>query len=699
MQSHPACKKPSIWDPQPPAPVIDKSAFIGKKPSKVISVPHEYQRVTLARERDLLVHDIKENTNCVVIPQWDRQGKVTSFDLHGSGFAVDKAVRRLHEWISNAQKKSVGASAWAKMPAWIYNDWYYQTVETMELERKQKYKGGIVPNDDGELPDCKAIVVWPEDLSNREPEITPRDAFGNKLEALDALRMQVEVYIHLLPVQNRVWQIEIIGDDPVNVYDAEDRLGTMIERVRADASGVQLTHNIILDQSEGLDIELVQDESWWPNHVDPVVPHLLPSYIMDEPGTYRHQGLHTLQVEGVQYHLKSALEHIRSRKGAYDFVVRLGSVALSSKHVKVERIGYTFKKEHFVKEIDGPIELDVKKWLANDDVGYRILHRLMASEDYLEPTKSAAYFGYIPETLKKTRPTFRGTWVFRDPNTGVSQSPAPIRHAGRPAPLNQKPVNNEKAAPSPISLFVVQVDWTDDEEGSYEKGAPRFYKLGPGKQGPTKNMDINLLELGESRGWHFALESLIPLPTKIVPPILTGFADRVRMKAKYDPCSSTESFAEWDQTPTIKKHLVTGRLESVYSFGIKETCYKVEATAMWYPQHKRPVWGLAVRHTEWAAHLADLENLAVGRRADWGDTISTFFPADGHSSSYKPHEEDLGMGVLRLCKTAGVDTLINHLLRLSDIVSSVTAGGGIQLASVVTEENTDDDLYGWDEDS
>lgn len=155
MQSQSTSKKPSVWDPQPPAPVFDKSVFIRKKPNKVIPVPHEYQRLTLARERDLLIHDIKDKTNCVVIAQWDRQGKVTSFELHGAGFAIDKAVRLLNDWISNAPKKSIGASAWAKMPAWIYDDWYYKTVEIMELERKQKYKGDIVPNDDGELPEYK----------------------------------------------------------------------------------------------------------------------------------------------------------------------------------------------------------------------------------------------------------------------------------------------------------------------------------------------------------------------------------------------------------------------------------------------------------------------------------------------------------------------------------------------------------------
>jgi hypothetical protein len=121
----------------------------------------------------------------------------------------------------------------------------------------------------------------------------------------------------------------------------------------------------------------------------------------------------------------------------------------------------------------------------------------MSQTDFLEPTKSAAYFGYTPESLDKTRPTFRGTWVFHDPDGAVSL-PRPIPcHSGRPVPMSQKSTTNENVAPTPTCLYVIQVDWTDDEEGQYEKGAPRFYKLKPGKSGPTKNVDVNMLELGE----------------------------------------------------------------------------------------------------------------------------------------------------------------------------------------------------------
>jgi hypothetical protein len=148
--------------------------------------------------------------------------------------------------------------------------------------------------------------------------------------------------------------------------------------------------------------------------------------------------------------------------------------------------------------------------------------------------------------------------------------------------------------------------------------------------------------------------------------------------------SSTESFAEWDQTPTIKKYLQTGRLDMIYSFGIKKTYYKVEYTCMWYPGQKLPFWGLAVRHTEWATHLAELERLPVGRKADWGHTVATFLPEDGQTTySAAKKDEDFGMTNLNLGPNVeapprdGIRILMDKLLQLSAIVSSVsdTTGG------------------------
>lgn len=187
------------------------------------------------------------------------------------------------------------------------------------------------------------------------------------------------------------------------------------------------------------------------------------------------------------------------------------------------------------------------------------------------------------------------------------------------------------------------------------------------------NLRNVLIKSSRSRAWHFALESKIPVPDNIVPPVLKGFAERVTMRPNYDT-RSTESFAQWDPTPTVKQHLETGRLDSVYMFGIKGTDYKAELTAMWYPRQKKPVWGLSVRHLDWASHLAELECLPIGTRASWGDTVPVFFPEDEQLSL-----NSLSLENDRSTKESvgGLSILTKKLLEISDVVSSVTNEGGI----------------------
>jgi hypothetical protein len=59
------------WNSAPPGPAADQQVPKGKIPNKIIPVPHEYRRDTLARERDVLVSDIKINTDCTVVPHWE----------------------------------------------------------------------------------------------------------------------------------------------------------------------------------------------------------------------------------------------------------------------------------------------------------------------------------------------------------------------------------------------------------------------------------------------------------------------------------------------------------------------------------------------------------------------------------------------------------------------------------------------------
>lgn len=180
------------------------------------------------------------------------------------------------------------------------------------------------------------------------------------------------------------------------------------------------------------------------------------------------------------------------------------------------------------------------------------------------------------------------------------------------------------------------------------------------------------------------------VPRSTVPPVLVGFAERTVLKKGFE-MTSTQSFVIWDPSPSVKNLLVTGRLDKVYSFGIRNTCYKVELTAMWYPGQPSPCWGLAVRHTEWATHLADLERLQTGHKAIWGDIVETFLPADGGSSN-KLEDDEIGVGELKLDvdvekpplqapSREGIRTLTNILLYLSGMVSAVTVGGGVPIRS------------------
>lgn len=176
---------------------------------------------------------------------------------------------------------------------------------------------------------------------------------------------------------------------------------------------------------------------------------------------------------------------------------------------------------------------------------------------------------------------------------------------------------------------------------------------------------------------------MTPISPATVPPVLTGFAQRVVIKKGYD-VNSSQSFAEWERTPSVRRLLLHGRLDKIYSFGVQKTCYKVELTAMSYLGHSSLCWGLAVRHIEWATHLAELERLQTGHQASWGNILGTFLPKNGGSSAQPAGEDDLDVGSLtidkdrpkvsRVLSHGGLSTLTDIMLQLSKIVSSVTIG-------------------------
>ncbi|UPX10798.1 uncharacterized protein EKO05_0001437 [Ascochyta rabiei] len=466
---------------------VQESTLRPKKVSCTIAVHAEYRRGTHRSEGATLVDSIYKDTGCVVVAYWE-QSTIKRFDVY-PGAGLTDAVAAINKWIARGAQKSKESAVWAKTPAFNQSQWYQDQLELLEQERMELFLGPVPDTRENEAVRPRITIDWPEDLLGIE--VTPPTVFGNTLQALDDIRKRDGVFITLLPNN----KIEILGFDIINVEAAEAHYRTLVERIRSEKCSLQQVTNMILDEREGIDVVLLPAENWWPNHAHRVVPRLLPSPIMDQSGSFREDGLDDTQIIVIRNSIKHALEAVSYKKGSYEFVVRLGCIALDSKKVGEDQIGRRHGKEKFTKSIDGTIDLVPKKWLLANVLGSQLYHRLVAADEVLEPVKSAGYWGTMPASLSKTHPSLRGIWIFRDPNSSQRQPQPLARNVGRPTPLGQSLPAAGTSIPS--SLIIVQVDWTDDGEGLYDKTDSRFYKLEAGKGGAKVNMDINLLELGE----------------------------------------------------------------------------------------------------------------------------------------------------------------------------------------------------------
>jgi hypothetical protein len=95
---------------------------------------------------------------------------------------------------------------------------------------------------------------------------------------------------------------------------------------------------------------------------------------------------------------------------------------------------------------------------------------------------------------------------------------------------------------------------------------------------------------------------MIPIGKAMVPTAIRGFADQTRVKPRYDTLSK-ESSISFNAGPSLK--LITGRIDKVYTLGMKKTAYKLDVVSMWYPGMDVPCWGLNVYHSDWRTHLAN----------------------------------------------------------------------------------------------
>lgn len=209
-------------------------------------------------------------------------------------------------------------------------------------------------------------MKWPEEFLKNNT-ITPRDVFGSKLEQLDSIRTDDEVFINLLPHSSPPWQVEITGYNIQHAELAERHYKNLVEKIRTKQSFSSDTINIILDGNEGTKVLLQEADVWWPNRTHKIAPRLLVSLtLMDQPqGSFRKETLHPDQLHKIQCGIGNALNAVRFDQGSYDFTICFGCLTLSG--MKDNEIGNEYSLSTFWNTINtsAVIECHVKKWFLS----------------------------------------------------------------------------------------------------------------------------------------------------------------------------------------------------------------------------------------------------------------------------------------------------------------------------------------------
>ncbi|ORY13515.1 hypothetical protein BCR34DRAFT_480841 [Clohesyomyces aquaticus] len=616
-----------------------------RKPNRVATVPVEYRRDMSKTDATLVGKRLSEQARCEIVPIIsDRH--IASFHVFGPAPLLDDAMSCVNDWIENARAKTKASASWAKMPAFDNNKWYYDHVKEMEIKRKQQFKGE--PPEGAEL--YSDIVDWPKEL--RESGFDPMSVFGPGLAALDSIRTEDEVFIAMCPHRGTVLQIEFQAYDEDHLASALERFRNMVRKVQDKSRLAEDPINIILDEAEGSGVALKKIPDWWPSNTHSLFPQLVPINLIDGArGEFRKQSLGAQTLRDIQNYIVQVLEVKKFEQGSYDLAVRYGCLSLGGQGME-KQVGHTFSQAQYLNGIKQKVSCIVNKWFdraGDHSFGGKLLHELMAAHDVLEPARPGGPYGFglAPSSLPETRPTLQGTWVLQDPNN--------------------RQVN-----------VVVQINWTEDEEGAYEKMPIMYFRI---KDRPSENLDINLMELGAGKSWHFGLESMQMAKKSSVSPAITSFAEGIKIKPEYgNNIRSPEPFATWSTTLSTK--LMMCRLHKIYTFLVQKTKYNVEAHQLWYPGRRVPCWGLYVRHSEWSTHLNPLETLPAGRAADFGkSTAETFFPKNGCTSVDTPHishlriEDDGPAMPVNPAEQdiAGISLLCKALMRLSVIIQRAQA--------------------------
>lgn len=111
-------------------------------------------------------------------------------------------------------------------------------------------------------------------------------------------------------------------------------------------------------------------------------------------------------------------------------------------------------------------------------------------------------------------------------------------------------------------------------------------------------------------------------PGSSVSPSITAFAEQVELVPQaIKDATCRKPFVTWPQGRHVPK-MLRSRLERTYTFKLRDTEYKVDATSAWYPgspqeQQYAPLSLLSIRHDEWSTHLSHLETMGAGNDPGW----------------------------------------------------------------------------------
>lgn len=116
---------------------LQESEIRHKKVACKIPVQPEYRRTTHLREGVTLVNSVYKDTGCIVVAHWQQQF-IVGFDVL-TGPNSSNAVASINQWIAQGNEKSKESSAWAKMHAFKFDNWYQQQLQQQDNELRERF--------------------------------------------------------------------------------------------------------------------------------------------------------------------------------------------------------------------------------------------------------------------------------------------------------------------------------------------------------------------------------------------------------------------------------------------------------------------------------------------------------------------------------------------------------------------------------